>query len=85
MSACVGQRSKAGVGEGGIESRISDIRDNKSWSKMSRRGAKMAASASEKRRNAKIHQIRQQLTDGKYDTSKRLNGVLDKLLEVLVT
>ncbi len=77
MLAFAGQRSNAGVAKGGIENRISDVRDNKS-----RSGTK--ASPSRKRHNARVRHIRQQLADGKYNVDMRVNGVLDKLLEVLI-
>ena len=85
MLAFAGQTSKAGAAKGGTESTISDVRDNKLQTERIRCVPKMKPLASGKRHSAKVRQVLQQLADGQYDLGKRVNGVLDKLLEVLIT
>lgn len=85
MLTFAGQGSEVDVIESRTEGLINNISDNRGQPKTNHVAGKMKTSVPVECCGTKVLCIRRQLADGKYDINKRLNVVLDKLLETLTS
>jgi len=77
------RKNKTGIAERRTESPMSDVSGNKSRTRTIHCAGKMKSPKSAGFNNTKVSCIRGQLAYGNYNIGKRLDVVLDKLLQTL--